>query len=1178
MFNQPIAGANNAGTLVPLNPDHSSLTQDAKIKPTLIGWSPRCFEHYTAPRITRRDEAPPPENVRRLQVLLNFTDGILRSNEFNHRVSQTDILALNHLYYTTLIEQLKEARKGVDLSPSNEINTMTNIYDPLTSKSDSTTHRGPNQLPITPSDTVVGDLLTTPVIPQNILHWNHRAPRATFSDILRCHEFGYLHRLMSVSESIQEQDDWSGTTTEVVDVLHRDLHMSVPNITTLPIYQIKQTYKSSQDFYFNVLQQAQDLALIPPHEVKNSNNTMNGAAGTVALIRKQKDKTLAPEAVVAQSILYRERSLLNLNMGFANLTMSPLINATKQDEIEVAEKRALDPQLAIDQITLRNSILGDGHEMYDSALFPAQVRRELERNPANGVVQWRAKLTPAIYTNSIIQSSSLVNVLYHYPNYTSIADQIDPLTGYMIDTNMQDGENGQNDNIQIKLRERTSTFAGELSNTTLAPSLTRHVPPPIPLRNMDGDTAISAFSWFAALFACGTVIDAVKRVVNGQYKNAFCAVRPPGHHSGPSGLVSTDENIGDSHGFCLLNNVAVGAAYAKALYPDLIKKVAIIDFDVHHGNGTEAIVSKLQPQVVTKTIQLSTNPQFGTVDRIAISRHAYSPWHDSNDVDDVMFASVHGYNKSANDQFYPGTGSTTEGLLETLVDQNRDPYRIIAQSMELTQEEKLQFFSNSITSRTSAIALLQRYIDRRDNEGFVQSKPYVSPILVDIFDGDEEEALNFVRNKTSPNQYSRQQQESLAKLYANTADVSDTTALAAHDLGWNDQRMDQDFNNGPAPAPLHPGDLPTDLPIHLALEKRKLRIINAGLGKQTKNEWRKVWTHSILPGLVAHNPDIIMISAGFDAHARDKINSGHVGIDEDDYYWITRQLMKVANLCCEGRIVSCLEGGYRIHCGLMSPFARSVAAHVRALHEGGNEAWTPEEVDVELTMYQQQLAMAQALQTLIDREAAQRRGEEQQLQQQAAQKRAMFDNGMVGTGAQSPPMMAAHRDEPNFGQPTSQQQSTTTVPDGQGLSPDQIVELQPTEGLDSSNIINSGGRSTRQRAPIDYSAIGKKMDAEKTLKKKQQAAKVTSANAQWEPAAMGEQEQGQEHSQQPQQEAQPQQIHFEPPQQEQPQQEQQEQQSIISETSGAMVDEPVNFIDANQDAAAASSSSTSMQE
>ena len=73
--------------------------------------------------------------------------------------------------------------------------------------------------------------------------------------------------------------------------------------------------------------------------------------------------------------------------------------------------------------------------------------------------------------------------------------------------------------------------------------------------------------------------------------------------------------------------------------------------------------------------------------------------------------------------------------------------------------------------------------------------------------------------------------------------------------------------------------------------------------------------------------------------AQDAINWGFLGLCEDDYEWVTRQLLKVANATAGGRVVSVLEGGYRIHGRVVSAFGRSVAAHVRALASGCREAW-----------------------------------------------------------------------------------------------------------------------------------------------------------------------------------------------------------------------------------------------
>jgi len=81
---------------------------------------------------------------------------------------------------------------------------------------------------------------------------------------------------------------------------------------------------------------------------------------------------------------------------------------------------------------------------------------------------------------------------------------------------------------------------------------------------------------------------------------------------------------------------------------------------------------------------------------------------------------------------------------------------------------------------------------------------------------------------------------------------------------------------------------------------------------------------------------MIFISAGFDGHKKDSMNFGYCGLIEDDYELITKQVVKVANTTCSGRIISVLEGGYKIHGGIVSPFARSVASHVRALQDGGS--------------------------------------------------------------------------------------------------------------------------------------------------------------------------------------------------------------------------------------------------
>lgn len=230
---------------------------------------------------------------------------------------------------------------------------------------------------------------------------------------------------------------------------------------------------------------------------------------------------------------------------------------------------------------------------------------------------------------------------------------------------------------------------------------------------LDGDTSLNAYSWQAALQAAGAAIAATDAVIAGELDNAFCAIRPPGHHARPT----------EPMGFCLFNNIAIAARHALEVHG--LQRVAIVDFDVHHGNGTEeAFVA--EPRVLM----------------VSFFQHPFYP--------------------------YTGTGSSS-------------------------------------------------------------------------------------------------------RIYGNTVNV-------------------------PLPA-------------------------------YTKGDVvRQLVTEQWLPALHAHRPEMIFISAGFDAHAEDDL--GQMGLVEDDYAWITQQMMAVAKQHGKGRIVSCLEGGYNL-----SALGRSVAAHVKVLAE-----------------------------------------------------------------------------------------------------------------------------------------------------------------------------------------------------------------------------------------------------
>ncbi len=127
---------------------------------------------------------------------------------------------------------------------------------------------------------------------------------------------------------------------------------------------------------------------------------------------------------------------------------------------------------------------------------------------------------------------------------------------------------------------------------------------------LDGDTVISPHSYDAALDAAGAVCHAVQAVHDDLCTRAFCAVRPPGHHAEPDHAM----------GFCLFNNIFIGARYAQENCG--LQKIAIVDFDVHHGNGTQSMARA---------------------------------------ADDILFISSH------QSPFYPGTGAETDNIEDRIL-------------------------------------------------------------------------------------------------------------------------------------------------------------------------------------------------------------------------------------------------------------------------------------------------------------------------------------------------------------------------------------------------------------------------------------------------------------------------------------------------------------------------------
>ncbi|KAJ0401781.1 hypothetical protein P43SY_006035 [Pythium insidiosum] len=312
---------------------------------------------------------------------------------------------------------------------------------------------------------------------------------------------------------------------------------------------------------------------------------------------------------------------------------------------------------------------------------------------------------------------------------------------------------------------------------------------------LDPDTALSRQSYDAATRAAGAVCRAVDEVIKGTCTTAFCIVRPPGHHAGPVGKVTCPNDPEGSHGFCLLNNVAIGAAYARAHYKHAgVNRVAILDFDVHHGNGTEEIVRQLVPS----TAELRYETPYGEGRQVLWQ---YKPWRDERDAENVFFCSVHGYG-------------------------HKDP-----------QGE---------------------------------------------FGADVQAA-------------------------------------------W--------FYPGSGATCTPPPDATTPL------------IFNVGMpfvpegSSASRLRWRRAFRDDILPRLVSFQPDLIFLSSGFDAHKKEHVNWGYVSLLEQDYEWLVGHVKRVAQRCCQGRIISVLEGGYNFHGRVVSPFARSVAAHARALMSQTQDEW-----------------------------------------------------------------------------------------------------------------------------------------------------------------------------------------------------------------------------------------------
>ncbi len=197
---------------------------------------------------------------------------------------------------------------------------------------------------------------------------------------------------------------------------------------------------------------------------------------------------------------------------------------------------------------------------------------------------------------------------------------------------------------------------------------------------LDGDTIVSPGSKDATKDAVGSIISAIDGVENKEFKNAFCAVRPPGHHA--------EKN--KAMGFCIYNNVAVGANYLIEKYK--YNKIAIIDFDVHHGNGTQNIFYENDKVLYLSTHQYPYYPGSGTENEKGKFNNIFNiPLEAGTNSEQYLNAYEHILNKI--NQFKPefilfsaGFDAHKDDPLAQLYLQTEDFYTLTKRTLELTKK------------------------------------------------------------------------------------------------------------------------------------------------------------------------------------------------------------------------------------------------------------------------------------------------------------------------------------------------------------------------------------------------------------------------------------------------------------------------------------------------------------
>ena len=573
------------------------------------------------------------------------------------------------------------------------------------------------------------------------------------------------------------------------------------------------------------------------------------------------------------------------------------------------------------------------------------------------------------------------------------------------------------------------------------------------ISNLDGDTTLSRLTFEAALRGAGAVCEGVDEVLSGRARNAFAPVRPPGHHAGPRGLTKGEEGGPDSHGFCFLNNLSIGAAYAMNRHRDTIKRVALVDFDVHHGNGTEETVRWLKPGLDQE--EYFGDSTFGTMH---IPR--YKPWYGEDDAQNVMFVSIHGYGPRERGleslfpqgAFYPGSGKTKIPDRQRLLPKNQKNSTIDAGSSSSTKgvgtmqtidintlKAESQQRAGSKSMAGVAMDVNKHGTDDDEEDEDNEDEEDNDDDEDDDDDDYDEEAELEDEDSEVPNpehKYTSRKLRAMRKLYTNMD-------------AYVDSKKDRD-------ALIL--DVGCSLPEHPEVTSSEYRHI-----------WRNYFRQEIFPGLMAFKPDLIFISAGFDGHKKDTINSGYIALVEEDFDWVTQGLIRVANSCCNGRIVSALEGGYQLGGECCSSFAKSVKTHVAALVAGARTVapWSAEDAQVE-----------QDLEKVHLDEAAERRAQKEALRQAQLQS----EQEAAAAAAAEAATLAGYEEN---SRDSNSRTAWEHIAHGEGASLNAAVPVF-TEDANGIHVASRGeadedgsARKRRRRPAVDYVALDIAMQAQK---------------------------------------------------------------------------------------------------